>query len=266
MRGSMGRLTEKNGWIRPLSRGAGIDWCRFGCPFCSFFGCVFQPRRGRHRFGSVAFLRYRPPSSIIPFCHPHLAVRCEVCQCDIFSSIDLFWQNCSSGAVGPGQSVDLLFHHRAEESDIGSNCSDRTACLVSDWILAGKLSSPKQQHPYLLGHWSQPCLSLQWGLILFNRAVWFYPVNGRLLLFVSLTERPTACCHLSAVCVSAEMWHRSQEGDILGRRWCVWRRWQRYIIELCEDSSHLSPPSYTLVDIFAHLVLICVDTPQVNSF
>ena len=37
--------------MRPLSRGAGIEWCRFGRPRRSFSGRVFQPRRGRHRFG-----------------------------------------------------------------------------------------------------------------------------------------------------------------------------------------------------------------------
>ena len=39
--------------MRPLSRGAGIVWCRFGRPRRSFSGRVFQPRRGRHRFGTL---------------------------------------------------------------------------------------------------------------------------------------------------------------------------------------------------------------------
>ena len=45
--------------MRPLSRGAGIEWCRFGRPRRSFSGRVFQPRRGRHRFGSVNVIVYR---------------------------------------------------------------------------------------------------------------------------------------------------------------------------------------------------------------
>ena len=45
--------------MRPLSRGAGIVWCRFGRPRRSFSGRVFQPRRGRHRFGSANYIRGR---------------------------------------------------------------------------------------------------------------------------------------------------------------------------------------------------------------
>ena len=48
--------------MRPLSRGAGIVWCRFGRPRRSFSGRVFQPRRGRHRFGRT---QKKPPHRTI---------------------------------------------------------------------------------------------------------------------------------------------------------------------------------------------------------
>ena len=44
--------------MRPLSQGAGIEWCRFGRPRRSFSGRVFQPRRGRHRFGRFLLGRH----------------------------------------------------------------------------------------------------------------------------------------------------------------------------------------------------------------
>ena len=52
MRGSMGRHTEKTVELGPSLEWQGLVGADLVVLFVPFFGRVFQPRRGRHRFGS----------------------------------------------------------------------------------------------------------------------------------------------------------------------------------------------------------------------